>query len=97
MAASNIELRFHDEMLEIYHRAKVECHYNANFFIQMVSGTGGLQTDCANSPRRDEAVGRVHGTLEVWPSGFDRRGTCAEVTVERSVHRRRAGDRQKAA
>jgi hypothetical protein len=31
-------------MLEVYRRAKVECHYNANFFIQMVSGTGGLQT-----------------------------------------------------
>lgn len=44
MAAPNIELHFHDEMLEVYRRAKVECHYNANFFIQMVSGTGGLQT-----------------------------------------------------
>ena len=44
MTPSNIELRFHDEMLEIYRRAKVECHYNANFFLQMVSGTGGFQT-----------------------------------------------------
>jgi hypothetical protein len=43
MATSDIELRFHDEMLEIYRRAKVECQYNATFFLQMVSGTGGLQ------------------------------------------------------
>ena len=29
MTPSNIEFRFHDEMLEIYQPAKAECHYNA--------------------------------------------------------------------
>ena len=40
----NLELRFHDEMLEIYRRAKNECRYNAARFLQMVSETGGLET-----------------------------------------------------
>ena len=40
---SNIELRFHEEMLDTYRRAKVDCPYNANYFHQMVRGAGGLQ------------------------------------------------------
>lgn len=42
-SVSDLEYRFHDEMLEIYRRAKVECHYNATRFLQMVSETGGLK------------------------------------------------------
>jgi hypothetical protein len=44
MRPSNIELRFHDEMLETFRRAKAECHYNATRFLQMVSECGGLTT-----------------------------------------------------
>ncbi len=43
MIEPGIELRFHDEMLEIYKRAKSDCHYNAARFLQMVSSIGGLQ------------------------------------------------------
>jgi hypothetical protein len=42
MRESRLELRFHEEMVNIYRRAKAECHYNANRFLQMVSETGGL-------------------------------------------------------
>jgi hypothetical protein len=42
MADSNLELRFHAEMLQIYYRAKAECRYNATRFLHMVSDTGGL-------------------------------------------------------
>jgi hypothetical protein len=42
MKAADLELRFHDEMLEIYRRAKSECRYNAARFLQMVSESGGL-------------------------------------------------------
>ncbi len=42
MADSDLELQFHEEMLQIYHRAKTECRYNATRFLQMVSDAGGL-------------------------------------------------------
>jgi hypothetical protein len=42
MTREQLELRFHDEMLEIYRRAKAECNYPANRFLQMVSQSGGL-------------------------------------------------------
>lgn len=35
---------FTQAMLEIHHRAKVECHYNAARFFQMLSERGGLAT-----------------------------------------------------
>lgn len=38
------EASFHEAMLEIYGRAKTECKYNANRFLQMVVERGGLQT-----------------------------------------------------
>lgn len=36
------ESAFHEAMLEIYERAKTECHYNASRFLQMVGERGGL-------------------------------------------------------
>lgn len=35
---------FHHKMVEIYERAKSECHYNASRFYQMVQTEGGLLT-----------------------------------------------------
>ena len=41
---SNRESAFHEAMLEIYGRAKTECHYNASRFLKMVGERGGLDT-----------------------------------------------------
>lgn len=35
---------FHQKMVEVYERAKTECHYNAARFHQMVQEYGGLAT-----------------------------------------------------
>lgn len=35
---------FHQKMVEVYERAKMECHYNAVRFHQMVQQDGGLAT-----------------------------------------------------
>jgi len=42
--STNRESAFHQAMLEIYERAKTECHYNASRFLQMVGERGGLGT-----------------------------------------------------
>ena len=42
--SNNRKSAFHDAMLEIYERAKTECHYNASRFLQMVGEKGGLET-----------------------------------------------------
>lgn len=42
MGGAKLEDRFHEEMLDVYHRAKTECKYNANRFLQMVSESGGF-------------------------------------------------------
>src|SRR6266849_6687294 len=42
--STNRESAFHLAMLEIYERAKTECHYNASRFVQMVAERGGLDT-----------------------------------------------------
>lgn len=39
-----LEIDFHQDMLEIYRRAKEECSYNATRFLQMVSNDGGIKT-----------------------------------------------------
>lgn len=41
---SDLEEKFHEEMLNIYRRAKIECHYNVVRFLQMVSEVGGVKT-----------------------------------------------------
>ena len=40
---TSLESSFHEAMLGIYRRAKDECNYNANRFLQMVTEHGGLQ------------------------------------------------------
>jgi hypothetical protein len=40
---TDLEIVFHRRMLEVYHRAKAECGYNATRFLQMVSNEGGLK------------------------------------------------------
>lgn len=37
-----LEDRFHQAMIEIYRRAKEECHYVATRYIQMVAEKGGV-------------------------------------------------------
>jgi hypothetical protein len=41
---TQLELEFHDAMLDIYKRAKREAHYEARVFIGMVVDKGGLAT-----------------------------------------------------
>ena len=36
--------QFHQDMLDIYKTAKRECHYNANYFLGMLSDLGGVET-----------------------------------------------------
>ena len=38
-----LEIEFHEAMLNIYRRARVEAKYNATLFLQMVVDQGGLQ------------------------------------------------------
>ena len=38
----DIENKFHEEMINIYKKAKKECHYNAKIFLTMVTDHGGL-------------------------------------------------------
>jgi hypothetical protein len=40
--SKDIEAQFHQEMLNVYHRAKGECRYNAIRFVEMVTDHGGL-------------------------------------------------------
>lgn len=42
--STNLETAFHEAMLEIYERARTECHYKASRFLQMVGEKGGLET-----------------------------------------------------
>jgi len=41
---SELEVQFHEAMLDIYRRAKAEAGYNATRFIGMVAERGGLDT-----------------------------------------------------
>jgi hypothetical protein len=40
---TDLELRFHEAMLDIYRRAKSEAGYTASLFLKMVSEVGGLE------------------------------------------------------
>lgn len=42
MADAELEQQFHEAMLEIYRRAKVEAGYNASRFLQLVEAVGGV-------------------------------------------------------
>ena len=39
---TDLEMRFHQAMIDIYQRAKDECGYNATRFLSMLSARGGL-------------------------------------------------------
>ena len=41
---ARLENLFHQDMLAIYTAAKRELHYNANYFLGMLSDIGGLKT-----------------------------------------------------
>jgi hypothetical protein len=41
---SDLELRFHQRMLDVYEQAKSECDYTATRFRNMVADQGGLPT-----------------------------------------------------
>ena len=40
---ANLEEKFHRAMLGVYERAKEACHYNATYFLRMVTEHGGLR------------------------------------------------------
>jgi 5-methylcytosine-specific restriction enzyme A len=40
---SDLEIKFHQRMLQIHEQAKAECGYNATRFLNMVTDQGGLQ------------------------------------------------------
>jgi hypothetical protein len=39
-----LEIEFHKDMIDIYHKEKEECGYNATRFLQMISNDGGIKT-----------------------------------------------------
>ncbi len=41
---TDLELRFHQRMLDVYEQAKSECNYTATRFRNMVADQGGLAT-----------------------------------------------------
>jgi hypothetical protein len=43
-ARKNLENAFHQKMVEVYEKAKIECNYNAARFHQMVQEYGGFDT-----------------------------------------------------
>lgn len=60
-----LERRFHQEMINIYRRAKTECDYNATRFLQMVTELGGLQAAKALL----HAPGLSDGFTALWERG----------------------------
>jgi hypothetical protein len=65
MATSDIEARFHREMVNVYEGAKRECGYNATRFLQMVTEMGGLKA--AKALLRGDTVS--DGLAELWQRG----------------------------
>jgi hypothetical protein len=57
----NLEIQFHDRMLQIYEQAKSECDYTATRFRNMVANQGGLQAARAllNSRAYSEGLTRL--------------------------------------
>ncbi len=93
-----IESAFHDQMLEIYRRARDECRYNATRFLQLVNERGGLQAakDLLHNEGYSEGLtalwelGRLDISMEAlviqepWPKLF----TAEELAI---AHRRLQG------
>ena len=65
----NIESDFHNQMVLIYKNAKDQCHYNATYFLRLVSEVGGLQAAktllAADSPQYGFTKLWEHGRLDL--------------------------------
>lgn len=53
----NLELEFHEKMIEIYEKTKKECGYDGKRFFQMVCLEGGLKTARKLVSAKDHAEG----------------------------------------
>lgn len=62
---TDLEMRFHERMLELYRKAKDECGYNAIRFLQMAIELGGVQA--AKALLR--APGYSDGFTTLWERG----------------------------
>lgn len=61
----SIEAEFDAEMVQVYQRAKKECHYNATRFLQMISERGGL----AAAHTLIATEGGTEGFAKLWECG----------------------------
>lgn len=57
----DLELQFHERMIQVYEQAKSECGYNASRFHNMVANQGGLQAakTLLNSSSYSEGLTRL--------------------------------------
>jgi hypothetical protein len=72
---AELEVVFDRAMLDIYHRAREKCDYNAVRFLQMLSEKGGLATTKHLLASSNPQEGFVH----LWECG------CLDLTVEALV------------
>ena len=70
-----LEIAFHDEMIELYKRARDDARYNATRFLGMINEQGGLETarTIVNSPSVSE------GYTALWEKGR------LDLTVEATI------------
>ena len=71
----NLEGRFHQAMVRVYERARDEANYNARYFIQMVSESGGLGA----ARRLLASPAPAQGFTSLWEAG--RLDLSVEATV----------------
>jgi hypothetical protein len=76
MNQMTLEQKFHAAMVDIYNRAKLECKYNATYFIRMVSNHGGLET-AKRLLRSGDLV--QSGFITLWECG------CLHLSIEALV------------
>ena len=94
-----LEERFHQQMLNVYRRAKDECGYTANRFHQMVEEQGGLQTAKAllASKRIPDGFAQLYmlGRLDISMENLVLQEPWANLftDTELAVARRRLGGR----
>ncbi|MDP2730699.1 MAG: hypothetical protein Q8O55_09465 [Dehalococcoidales bacterium] len=62
---SDMESAFYNAMLSIYVKAKEECHYNATYFLRMVTEMGGV----AAAKRLLSSNVPQSGLFELWECG----------------------------
>ena len=75
--STNLEGKFHQAMVRVYERARDEANYNARYFIQMVSESGGLGA----AQRLLASSAPAHGFTSLWEAG--RLDLSVEATVLR--------------